>query len=117
MQKLAPIALFVYNRPQHTERTVKFLKQNEFAAESRLLIFSDGAKTPADEEKVKEVREFIKTIDGFKSVEIIASKTNLGLANSVIAGVSRLTKEYGQVIVFEDDLISSPYTLPILMKH
>ncbi len=111
MQNLAPIALFVYNRPQHTERTVKFLKQNEFAAESRLFIFSDGAKTSADEEKVNEVREFIQTIEGFKSVEIIASKTNLGLANSVIAGVNKLTKDYGQVIVFEDDLISSPYTL------
>ncbi len=111
MQNLAPIALFVYNRPHHTERTVKFLKQNEFAAESRLFIFSDGAKTTADEEKVNEVREFINTIDGFKSVEIIASKTNLGLANSIIAGVGRLTIDYGQVIVFEDDLISSPYTL------
>mgnify|MGYP003418681375 FL=1 len=111
MQNLAPIELLVYNRPQHTERTVKFLKQNEFAAESRLFIFSDGAKTSADEEKVNEVREFIQTIEGFKSVEIIASKTNLGLANSVIAGVNKLTKDYGQVIVFEDDLISSPYTL------
>ena len=29
MQNLAPIALFVYNRPQHTERTVKFLQQND----------------------------------------------------------------------------------------
>ncbi|RZL31343.1 MAG: glycosyltransferase [Pedobacter sp.] len=111
MQNFAPIALFVYNRPQHTERTVKFLKQNELASESRLFIFSDGPKTPADEDKVNEVREFIKKIDGFKSVEIIESKTNLGLANSVIAGVTRLTKEYGQAIVFEDDLISSPYTL------
>lgn len=111
MQNFAPIALFVYNRPQHTERTVKFLKQNELASESRLFIFSDGAKAPADEDKVNEVREFIKKIDGFKSVEIIESKTNLGLANSVIAGVTRLTKEYGQAIIFEDDLISSPYTL------
>ena len=111
MQKLAPIALFVYNRPQHTERTLKFLKQNELAADSRLFIFSDGAKSKADEDKVAEVREFIKKVDGFKSVEIIESKTNMGLANAVIAGVSRLTKEYGQVIVFEDDLISSPYTL------
>lgn len=111
MQHLAPIALFVYNRPKHTERTVKFLKQNELAADSRLFIFSDGAKTPADEEKVKEVREFLKKIEGFKSVEIIESKTNLGLANAVISGVNRLTKEYGQAIVFEDDLISSPHTL------
>jgi GT2 family glycosyltransferase len=87
------------------------LKQNELAAESRLFIFSDGAKAAADEEKVNAVREFIKKIDGFKSVEIIESKTNLGLANAIITGVSRLTEAYGKVIVFEDDLISSPFTL------
>jgi hypothetical protein len=111
MQNLAPIALFVYNRPKHTERTIKFLKQNELATESRLFIFSDGAKTDNELKNVTEVRDFIKTIDGFKSVEIIESTTNLGLANSVIAGVNRLTAAYGKVIVFEDDLISSPYTL------
>ncbi len=111
MQNLAPIALFVYNRPLHTERTVKFLQQNELAAESRLFIFSDGPKTAADEEKVQEVRAYIQKIAGFKSVEIVERKENRGLANSVIDGVTRLTKEYGQIIVFEDDLISSPYTL------
>lgn len=111
MQNLAPIALFVYNRPVHTERTLKFLQQNNLAAESRLFIFADGPKTPADQEKVNEVRELITKVDGFKSVEIIVSATNIGLANSVIAGVTRLTNDYGQVIVFEDDLISSPHTL------
>ncbi|SEB01352.1 glycosyltransferase [Pedobacter hartonius] len=111
MQTFAPIALFVYNRPQHTERTVKFLKENELAAESRLFIFSDGPKTAEDADRVAEVRDFLKTIDGFKSVQIIERKENMGLANSVIAGVSRLVKDYKQVIVFEDDLISSPYTL------
>jgi hypothetical protein len=111
MQNFAPIALFVYNRPQHTERTLKFLKQNDFASESRLFIFSDGAKSPADEEKVKEVRALLINLDGFKSVEVIASTSNMGLANSIITGVSRLVKDYKQVIVFEDDLISSPHTL------
>jgi hypothetical protein len=111
MQSFAPIALFVYNRPQHTERTLKFLKQNELAAESRLFIFSDGPKTDDDLDKVMLVRDLLKTVDGFKSVEIIERKENLGLANSVIAGVNRLVKDYGQVIVFEDDLITSPYTL------
>lgn len=111
MQNLAPIALFVYNRPQHTERTVKFLQQNLLAADSRLYIFSDGPKTSNDEEKVNEVRSFIKTVEGFKSVKIIESKVNKGLANSVIEGVSQLNQSYGQVIVFEDDLVSSPHTL------
>jgi len=111
MQNLAPIALFVYNRPQHTERTVKFLQQNKLAADSRLYIFSDGPKTPNDEEKVNEVRSFIKTIEGFKSVKVVESKTNKGLANSIIEGVTMLNQNYGQVIVFEDDLITSPHTL------
>lgn len=111
MQNLAPIALFVYNRPQHTERTLKFLQQNELAAESRLFIFSDGAKNPHDEEKVAEVRSIIKKVDGFKSVKIFEKKENSGLANAVIAGVTKLIDDYGQVIVFEDDLVTSPHTL------
>ncbi|MBC7567397.1 MAG: glycosyltransferase [Pedobacter sp.] len=111
MQTFAPIALFVYNRPQHTSRTLKFLQQNELAAESRLFIFSDGAKTEADLKEVEEIRELIKKVEGFKSVEIIERKENMGLADSIIAGVTKLVKDYKQVIVFEDDLISSPYTL------
>ncbi|RYG18292.1 MAG: glycosyltransferase [Chitinophagaceae bacterium] len=111
MQNLAPIALFVYNRPQHTERTIKFLQQNELAAESRLYIFSDGAKTQQDEEKVAEVRAIINNADGFKSIKVIERKENAGLANSVIAGVTQLINDYGKVIVFEDDLVTSPHTL------
>lgn len=111
MQNLAPIALFVYNRPQHTVQTLEFLKKNELASESKLYIFSDGAKTPQDESKVAEVRKIIRQTDGFRSVEIIERTENAGLANSIIAGVSKLVKEYGQVIVYEDDLISSPHTL------
>lgn len=111
MQHFAPIALFVYNRPVHTERTIKFLKQNNLASESRLFIFSDGAKTATDESAVAEVREFIRTVDGFKSVEIIQRPANMGLANSIIDGVSRLVNTYKQVIVLEDDLITSPHLL------
>ncbi|ARS41719.1 sugar transferase [Sphingobacteriaceae bacterium GW460-11-11-14-LB5] len=111
MQNLAPIALFVYNRPQHTERTLQFLQQNELAAQSHLYIFSDGAKTVQDEEKVAVVRKIIKKAEGFKSVKVIESKANAGLANSVIAGVSQLIAEHDQVIVFEDDLVTSPHTL------
>lgn len=111
MHNLAPIVLFVYNRPQHTERTLQFLKQNELAAQSHLYIFSDGAKTDQDKEKVAAVRKIIKKVDGFKSVKVIESKANAGLANSVIAGVTQLIAEYDQVIVFEDDLVTSPHTL------
>ena len=52
MQQLAPLALFVYNRPQHTLRTLESLLQNELAPKSKLYIFSDGPKTAQDEQKV-----------------------------------------------------------------
>jgi hypothetical protein len=111
MQSLAPIALFVYNRPDHTRRTLAYLQKNVLADESRLFIFSDAAKTLADQAKVDEVRQVIAEASGFKSIKIIERKQNLGLANSIIAGVTKLVNEYGTVIVFEDDLLSSPYTL------
>ncbi len=111
MQSLAPIALFVYNRPDHTRRTLAYLQKNVLADESRLYIFSDGAKTFPDEARVNEVRELAGQITGFRSVKLIARPQNMGLANSIIDGVTQLVNEYGKVIVFEDDLLSSPYTL------
>ena len=111
MQNLAPIALFVYNRPEHTRRTLTYLEKNLLADESRLFIFSDAAKTDDDKAKVEQVRQLIKEVTGFKSVKVTLRKENMGLANSIISGVTQLVNEYGKVIVFEDDLLSSPYTL------
>ena len=76
-----------------------------------MFIFSDAAKTDDDKAKVEEVRQVIKEVSGFKSVKVILRKENLGLANSIISGVTQLVNEYGRVIVFEDDLLSSVYTL------
>lgn len=111
MQNFAPIALFVYNRPEHAARTLNFLRRNSLAQESRLFVFSDGYKAEQDKEEVEEVRTVIQSIEGFKSVTLIQHDKNYGLANNIINGVSMLVQRYGQVIVLEDDLITSPYTL------
>ncbi len=88
--KLAPIVLFVYNRPEHTKRTVESLLKNTLAGDSSLFVFSDGAKNDNDEKKINDVRDYIKTIKGFAKVEIRERKQNLGLANSVISGVNEV---------------------------
>jgi GT2 family glycosyltransferase len=108
---LAPIALFVYNRPVHARQTVEALQKNELAGESDLFIFSDAPKKPEAAAAVGEVRKYIKSISGFKSVIIVERDRNFGLANSVIDGVTRLCDEYGRAIVLEDDLLTSPYFL------
>ncbi len=110
---LAPIVLFTYNRPWHTRQTVEALQKNESASESELFIFSDGPK-PGSEEKVKEVREYLKTITGFKKVTIIEREKNWGLANNIIDGVTKIVNEYGKIVVLEDDLVTSPYFLKFM---
>lgn len=107
----APIALFVYNRPEHTRRTIHSLQNNEEQKNSDLFIFSDGPKDEASSVEVDLVRKYINTISGFKSVTIIARETNYGLARSIIDGVTNICNEYGRVIVMEDDLIVSPFFL------
>jgi len=108
---LAPIVLFVYNRLNHTQQTIEALKQNIFAKESELFIYSDAPNNEESKKKVMEVRKYIKTISGFKNVVIIEREKNWGLAKSIIDGVTNIVNDYGKIIVLEDDLITSPYFL------
>ena len=113
MRNLSPIILFVYNRSWHTEQTVDALKKNELVNESNLFIFSDGPKIENDE-NVKKVREYIKTIDGFKSVTIIEREKNLGLAHGMKSDSSFCclnSKQERKTIFFEEnkDKINDPY--------
>ncbi|HSW61199.1 MAG TPA: sugar phosphate nucleotidyltransferase, partial [bacterium] len=94
------------NRPWHTEQTVEALKKNELASESDLFIFSDGPKVENDE-NVKKVREYIRSVRGFKSITIFEKDKNQGLANSIISGVTEIINKYGKVIVLEDDIVTS----------
>lgn len=104
----APIALFVYNRPEHTRRTVEALAANEGADASPLFIFSDAPRTPAAAPLVDQVRAYVRTVTGFAQVTVIERDANLGLARSIIDGVTGLTGRYGRVIVLEDDLATAP---------
>src|SRR5690606_6967229 len=110
-KNLAPIALFVYNRPVHTRLTIEALQKNELAGLSDLYIFSDGPKSDDSKSGVGEVRALVNSIQGFRTITVIERECNYGLAESIIDGVTRLCNEFDQVIVLEDDLQASPYFL------
>ena len=112
--KTAPIALFVYNRPLHTRRTVEALQRNRFASASDLYIFSDGPRTPDSLPAVGAVREYIRGVTGFRTVSIHERPQNVGLANSIIAGVTQLCGSSGRVIVLEDDLVTCGHFLQFM---
>lgn len=110
----APIALFTYNRADHTRKAVESLLQNAEAKDSDLFIFSDGPKNEKTVRGVADNREYIHTVTGFKTVTIVEREKNWGLANSLIAGITDVINKYGRVIVVEDDLILSPYFLKFM---
>lgn len=107
---LAPIVLFVYNRPKHTEQTLKALMNNDLSKESILYIYADGPKADASEddlERIKEVRNLIKAQQWCGTVHVIESDHNKGLADSIVKGVSDVVEQHGKVIVMEDDIETS----------
>jgi hypothetical protein len=114
IKNLAPVALFVYNRLRNTREVVEALKNNSLASQTDLIIYSDGAKTRAQEESVARVREYLKSITGFKSVRIIERQENFYIEKNVIEGVTETVKKYGRIIVLEDDGITSPYFLDFI---
>ena len=114
MAEPSPIALFVYNRPLHAKRTVEALARNALASESDLYVFADGAKDAAAVDAVDEVRRYIRTIQGFRTVQVHERDQNFGLARSIVDGVTRTCEEHGRVIVLEDDLVTSPWFLQFM---
>ena len=103
----APVALFTYNRPEHTAATLEALARNTLAAQSDLFIFSDGPKDESGVAAVEAVRKLVRNVTGFSSVTVIERAENMGLARSVIAGVTKLLDHRESVIVLEDDLVTS----------
>ncbi len=114
---LAPIILFVYNRPWHTEQCLEALTHNVLADLSTLYVYCDGPKNNASEEdlkKIKKVRQVIRKKEWCNEVIILERNENLGLANSVIKGVSEVIEKHGKVIVLEDDIVTGKYFLKFM---
>lgn len=110
----APILLFAYNRLEHTRRCVESLQKNALSAESELFIYADGAKDASAQKEVNLVRDYLRTIRGFKRITLIEREENWGLARNIIDGVTTQVNRYGRVIVLEDDLVVAPHFLQFM---
>lgn len=117
MPTCAPVALFVYNRPEHTRRTLEALARNRLAGATTLYVFSDGPKpdaTPADRDRIAAVRAVVCSRSWTRELSLIESPVNRGLADAIVAGVGYVLAQHGRVIVLEDDIVTSPGFLPFM---
>jgi len=110
----APLALFVYNRGDHTQSVLDRLCQNLLIEKTPLFIFSDAPKGPKDSPQVERVRGILRKYNHLGELRIVEREENYGLSRSIITGVTELLNRYGKVIVLEDDLVTSPYFLKFM---
>lgn len=110
----APIALFAYSRPKHLQKCIDSLLANPEAPSSDLFVFSDGAKREEHRPLVEEVRDLVRKVTGFNSVNLIARNANFGLSRSIITGVTEILSKHDNIIVLEDDLVLSPLFLAFM---
>ena len=110
VSNLAPIILFVYNRPDHASRVLDALSLNPEAINSDLYIFCDGQKENASVEIIERInltRKVVKSENRFGKKTIIERDSNFGLAQSIIDGVTAIVNQFDKVIVLEDDILPS----------
>ena len=110
INSLAPIALFTYNRPIHTQKVLDSLALNPESKLSNLFVFCDGPKDEYDADevlKINQVKEIVKNENRFNKTTVFIQNKNKGLASSIIDGVTELVNKYEVIIVLEDDIIVS----------
>lgn len=134
-ENIAPIVVFCYNRPQHLRKTIEALADNDLARDSILYVYCDGAREWGGEEsketignyitkryglmycskrdydtylkRIQETRDIAHNQKGFKEVYVIEREKNLGLAANITDAVTEIINQYGCVIAFEDDVVST----------
>lgn len=115
MSPRTPLALFVYNRPDHTRRALEAIARLQRRDEVDLIIFSDAPKRPEHGPAVQEVRDLVHGSAGKGRTTVVERAENFGLARSIAGAVSTLTEDHGRVVVLEDDLVPTPDFLPFML--
>lgn len=106
--KLAPLAIFVYNRPDKIKKVLNSLKKNKLCEKTSIFFFSDGPKNKKDQKQVEKVRTIIKNFNFGKHQRFFFHKKNRGLKKNITDGISKIFKKFNKIIVLEDDIIVSP---------
>jgi putative methyltransferase (TIGR04325 family) len=111
---LAPVVVFCYKRAKHLERVINALKINRLSTDTDLIIYCDGSKGNVDKHDVDVVRNYVTTITGFNSINVVYRDVNFGLTRNIEDGITETLKKYCKVIVLEDDILVTPVFLEFM---
>jgi hypothetical protein len=102
-----PIALIIFNRPDHTESVFEAIRQ---AQPPKLLVIADGPRPdrPDDIEQCAATRAIIDRVDWDCEVLKNFSDVNLGCGIRPATGISWVFDHVEEAIILEDDCIPHP---------
>ena len=101
LSKGTSIAIFAYNRPSHLRRLLISLENYNI---KQAYVFLDGPKNKKEKIIQKEIITMVK-YNRVMKLKLIKKNKNIGLAKSIISGVSYLANRYKNTIILEDDCI------------
>jgi hypothetical protein len=102
-----PVALFIFNRVEKTERVLGAIRQ---ARPKRLLVVADGPRPDreGEAERCRQARDLLKSVDWPCKIEINFSEVNLGCGRRMSSGVSWVFDRVPEAILLEDDCLPVP---------
>jgi hypothetical protein len=104
---MAPVLIVTYDRLEHLEKTITALRNNIYAKETDLYIASDFQRSDSKSDIVRAIRNFLKSIDGFKSITVFERERNLGVNENCGLAVQCIFDKFDRVIIMEDDLVTA----------
>lgn len=110
MDSLAPVIIFLYNRPDHSKLCLESLKTNDLIKHTELHIYIDGPKIdakPEELQRIEEVKSLASSVNWSKKLTIHVSEVNRGLDDFLPIVMDEVFINYDRAIVLEDDLILS----------
>jgi len=105
----APVVVFSFNRADNLESLLYSLSLCEYANETIVYLYIDGARNEEDKENQLLFDNIIAEVQcSFLELIVTKKDINVGLRKSLIQGITNVLSEYDNVIVLEDDLTLSP---------
>ena len=104
----AAVIIPTLNRREHLKRCVDSLLRNKEASETEVYISVDYPPSEKYEEGYQDVKEYVKTITGFKDVYLFYQEKNLGPGFNRFFLMKEAEKTHSTYIFMDDDNEFSP---------
>lgn len=112
----APIIIPTLNRYTHLKNCIDSLLLNSLSKETDIFIGLDYPPAEKYRDGYNKVREYLKKLKGFQSINIIERDKNMGAIENIKDLIRMVIKDYNAFIFSEDDNIFSPCFLEYINK-